>query len=34
MSTVKAKYLKDENGEKFSPVVSADTVYLGGVLNY
>lgn len=26
MSTVKQKYIKDENGETFSPIVSSDTV--------
>ena len=29
--SIKQKYLKDENGEIFSPVVSADSVIVGGV---
>lgn len=28
MSTVKAKYLKDEQGNKFSPITSADNVFM------
>lgn len=28
--SIKQKYLKDENGEIFSPVVSADSVIVGG----
>lgn len=31
MSTVKQKYLKDENGDIFSPVVSAKSVYKNNV---
>ena len=27
MSIIKQKYLKDENGEVFSPIVSIDSVY-------
>lgn len=30
MSNVSGKYLRDENGEIFSPIVSADSVYWGG----
>ena len=29
--SVKQKYLKDENGEVFSPITSADSVIVGGV---
>lgn len=28
--SIKQKYLKDENGEIFSPVVSADSIIVGG----
>lgn len=28
--SVKQKYLKDENGEVFSPIVSTDSVITGG----
>lgn len=28
--SVKQKYLKDENGEIFSPITSANSVMLGG----
>ena len=28
--SVKQKYLKDENGEVFSPITSADSVIVGG----
>lgn len=30
MSTVKQKYLKDENGDIFSPIVGDSSVILGG----
>lgn len=30
MTTVNQKYLKDENGEVFSPIVSTSSVYDGG----
>lgn len=35
MSKVKQKYLKDENGKIFSPIVSSSSVYLrGGAITY
>lgn len=29
MSTVERRYLKDENGEIFSPIVSIESIYSG-----
>ena len=31
MSNVPIKYLKDENGNKFSPIVSTGSIYTGGI---